>query len=580
MTAKIKPIAVSSFVVGMNTRRPDFKLKQSTAPFGTFMREIINCDISEEGPLKRRRGYTNVIGATAGGSLWSDDAQAYYADGGTMFSVSSSVVATSVAGASLNPGAPVSFVSAPMGGAYWTDGLTLGYVLNGVSIPVAPPNPTVVPVVTQGVGNLAAGIYSYAFTYVDSAGRESGATPTVAVTLLAGTSLIFALIGAPAYTMNVYISGPNGVVMHRRAQIITGGATTVNSLTSGPECTTVGLVNMPAGRFVRYNNGRLMVAVGSLLFFSKPFMPGLFDPTMDYIPFPTTITMVEAVSNQGVYVAADQTYWLEGDVAKTDLKAPLQFGAIMGSGITRPDIPGCFWMSTRGIVVGNDNGSVVELQAENVMINLSANGASLMMDRDGVVQLMTTMYGATLTPESEGSKYTSAEIADASSGGDTWIVNEAAKSSRRYTNYPFTSYCEIVGRYYGIKADGIYLLEGDTDAGAPIAAMVNPGRQDFKSPMRKRMEAAYMTVGSTGVRTGQFLTGSDTMHLTITDDQGNSHIYDTRVNDTEIKQQRIDVGRGINGVYLGFKITNEGGCSFELSGFELIAVETTRRLAG
>lgn len=578
MGNKIENVAVSSFALGMNTRLPDFKLSAGDA--GHYMREILNCDISEDGALSLRRGYTKVLSAAVGGSLWADDAQAYYASAGSLMSladVAGTLVQTSVAGASLSSGAPVSFCSAPMGGAYWTDGVSLGYVAGGVSIPVAPPTPIALPAVSAIAGTLDAGIYTYCFTYTDAAGRESGATAPVSITLAALSGLSFVLGGTPGYTLHVYVSSPNGQTMYHRAQIATAGTMSVTTLTHGRECITVGLINLPAGRFVRFNNGRLMVAVGSLLCYSRPFMSGLFDPTKDFIPFPAPITVLECVSNQGSFVVADQTYWLAGDIAEAPLAAPLQFGAVMGSGTTRPDISGCFWMSTRGIVVGNDGGSVTELQADKVMVTLTASGASLMMDRDGTVQLLTSLYGAVQTPDSEGSKYTSAEVTDTAGTGEAWVVAEVAKSSRRYLNYAFTGYAEIAGRYYGVKADGVYLLEGATDAGTAINASINPGRQDYSVPTRKRQETAYLHFGSSA---GSIAFATGVMHLTITDDQGNAYTYDTDRNASQIQVQRIKVGRGLTGTYLSYRITNDLGSPFELVGFELMAVEMKRRVRG
>jgi hypothetical protein len=73
---------------------------------------------------------------------------------------------------------------------------------------------------------------------------------------------------------------------------------------------------------------------------------------------------------------------------------------------------------------------------------------------------------------------------------------------------------------------------------------------------------------------------TETMRLAITDDRGNTYEYDTRRKDPEVKQQRFDVGRGLNGVFMDFLFTNVDGGQFEISGYELVAAETTRRLAG
>lgn len=572
MTAKLKPLSVSSFALGMNTRLADFNLKRKTAPFGTYMREIVNADITEDGTLKRRRGYARVLTATVGGSLWADDNQAYYASGGSLVRLTDpagTLIATTVSGASLSSGAAVSFASAPMGGAYWSDGVSLGYTESGVSGPVAPPQPVAFPVITQGSGSLDAGTYHVAYTNLDSEGRESSAYGPVAVTVADAGSLIFSLGSLPASaTLNVYVSQPNGVTMYRMLQFIGTGAQTVSSMASqGPACTTVGLENMPAGRHVRYSLGRLLVAVDTLLFYSKPYMSGLFDPTSDFIQFPAAITVVEVIEGEGVFVVADKTYWLAGDLASTKLVTVAPVGGVMGSGCSRTDSNQCAWMSTRGIMLGSAGGKVAPLQEETVAVAATASGASMLTERDGTSQIMSTLYGSALVARAEGTNYTSAEFADEVGSGETWLVNPLNNATRRYLNYAFTGYAVIAGRCYGVRANGVYLLEGETDAGTDILSTISPGRQSFGSAMIKRMESAYMMVSSV-----------EHMKLTILDDQGSSYTYDSRRDAETMQNQRIDVGRGLSGNYLNFKITNDEGGDFELAGFELVAVETTRRI--
>ena len=47
------------------------------------------------------------------------------------------------------------------------------------------------------------------------------------------------------------------------------------------------------------------------------------------------------------------------------------------------------------------------------------------------------------------------------------------------------SFVEIDGKYYGASSDGLYLLEGSDDAGAPIDASFGFGQLDFGTPQVK-----------------------------------------------------------------------------------------------
>jgi hypothetical protein len=573
MTGTSKVTSISTFRLGMNTRLPDYKLKQTEPPYGVFMREIVNADISEAGSLKLRRGYTKALDATVAGSMWADDAQAYFASGTTLFAltdVAGVLTPAAVTGATLAAAAPVSFASAPSGGAYWTDGVSLGYVLAGVSVPVAPPTPTVLPVVTATVGTLDAGIYSIAFTYVDADGRESPASQTQVVALPANSGLTFTLSAAPAAAfLRCYVSLPNGVAMYRAITFASAVAATLTTMNNvGSECKTVGLANLPAGRFVRYNNGRLMVASGAFLFYSLPYSP-LYDPRAGFIPLPAPISVIECLSNEGIYLVADQTYWLNGDLDATKLISISSTTGVMGSGCAMPDTNDVAWMSSRGVTYGSSAGKVSLLQDDKVAVTMSTSGASGFVERDGSKQIVTVALGTAVAVQASGSSYSSAEFADTSVPFDAWVVKVEGGASRRYANYQFTSFAKIAGRYYGTKPDGVYLLEGATDAGAPINFSLSPGRQDWNSPMRKRMESAYVSCSSTGP-----------MKLTVTDDVGNAFTYTTRRYDETIMKQRLDIGRGLDGNFMNFTFTNDGGCAFEMTGYELSAVETTRRIAG
>lgn len=155
----------------------------------------------------------------------------------------------------------------------------------------------------------------------------------------------------------------------------------------------------------------------------------------------------------------------------------------------------------------------------------------------------------------------------AQAAGEVWVINVETGASVRYENFNFNSYAKIGGVYYGARSSGIYELDGDTDAGTAISAVVDMGRMNFNSPMLKRLESAYLSVSSYG-----------TMQLRITDDNGNVYTYDARRSDAAMQQQRIDVGRGLKANYMQFEIINDLGADFELAGAEFVSVDSARRI--
>lgn len=72
-------------------------------------------------------------------------------------------------------------------------------------------------------------------------------------------------------------------------------------------------------------------------------------------------------------------------------------------------------------------------------------------------------------------------------GDNTAPVDEMT----RYTNYPFTQIVRYQNSYFGVAADGLYLLEGTVDVATPIPWAVKTAMTDFKSPFQKTVASAY-----------------------------------------------------------------------------------------
>jgi hypothetical protein len=273
------------------------------------------------------------------------------------------------------------------------------------------------PIIFVSAGLLASGEYLMLFTALDSEGRESAASHPVPLSLGENSGLALTAAALPSGTakINVYLTGPGGEIYYRAAQISGAGTTYVTAQATGPRCTTIGLQPMPAGQIVRSFGGYLLVASGAVLFRSEPFMPGLYNPTSGFIPLPDTITILEPMtgetpSGNGIFVIADQTYWLNDKFPDADLRAVAPYGAIAGSSMRRPDEPNVNWMSVRGLIEGNSGGAIKNLQEEHVAITPSATGASLLRDANGVKQALTSLFGNHPDSQANASSYMSAEI--------------------------------------------------------------------------------------------------------------------------------------------------------------------------
>lgn len=72
-----------------------------------------------------------------------------------------------------------------------------------------------------------------------------------------------------------------------------------------------------------------------------------------------------------------------------------------------------------------------------------------------------------------------------------WVLNTDELYPSIYSNYDFNSYAILNDNVYGAKSDGIYLLEGSTDAGIAIQTGVRMNLYNMGTHLGKRIIAAY-----------------------------------------------------------------------------------------
>ena len=152
------------------------------------------------------------------------------------------------------------------------------------------------------------------------------------------------------------------------------------------------------------------------------------------------------------------------------------------------------------------------------------------------------------------------------SDNETWVVNLDSSGSTNYTNYAFNSFATIGGRHYGAGPDGIFLLDGDTDAGAPIRASVSLGKLDFGKATKKTVAECY--VG---------MSGAGNLFVKVIA-EGAAYVYKTRDFSDELQQQRVKFGKGLKTNYVELEIYNEDGADFELDTVEFRVADLSRRI--
>ncbi|MBD1554766.1 hypothetical protein HAQ04_25530 [Pseudomonas sp. C2L11] len=95
-----------------------------------------------------------------------------------------------------------------------------------------------------------------------------------------------------------------------------------------------------------------------------------------------------------------------------------------------------------------------------------------------------------------------------------YATNLLTGAVSRYDGYDFTGFCRADTYTYGIRKDGLYQLDGDTDNGELISALLDMAAEDFGNPARKRIDAIYLGLNTDGE-----------VYVRLTDDQDRQMTY-------------------------------------------------------
>ena len=122
-----------------------------------------------------------------------------------------------------------------------------------------------------------------------------------------------------------------------------------------------------------------------------------------------------------------------------------------------------------------------------------------------------------------------------------------------YTNYPFDRILRFGTKYFGVAADGLYELSGNTFNGTAIVATVQTGETDMGEPGLKRTRRLYMA--------GR-LTQNLQVSVIARENETDTYTYAPVLGGA--RNTRIPLGRGLQARYLAFAFQNSDGQDFEL----------------
>lgn len=127
---------------------------------------------------------------------------------------------------------------------------------------------------------------------------------------------------------------------------------------------------------------------------------------------------------------------------------------------------------------------------------------------------------------------------------------EPIDETTRYTNFPFDRFVRYQNSYFGVAADGLYLLEGTTDYAATptqIPWAFKTAMTDFRSQQKKSIESVYF-----GGRLG-----ATTVTVYVGEDSAPSYPYPVPTTSTVANYRQV-VGRGIKARYFAFGAAGTG----------------------
>jgi hypothetical protein len=227
--------------------------------------------------------------------------------------------------------------------------------------------------------------------FVDGTALKVLNTDNTSVTIFNGIS------GTVCYC---YINGEVYFSDRAKARKINSGLTVVPwgvdtdttiSVNSGNYSLDVDIYNpVPVADIIRFYRGRIYVVAGSVVWYTDPYAYDIFKYASNYLQFPNTITVFEAVTN-GIWCVSDKTYFLGGTEPKEFIvQTQLNYGAIANTSLEVPNTNDVMWMSQRGLCMGDQDGQVVNLQEQHVAVNPGTTGAAIIREHDGLKQYVAT----------------------------------------------------------------------------------------------------------------------------------------------------------------------------------------------
>lgn len=389
---------------------------ETSVPARSF-RKGVNVNVTDDGKVRRREGYTKIIDAYEPRCLYGAGKRAFFAIEGDLYAAAASrgpdglptLADVQLIYSGLDPAGELSYTLIEPD-VFVSDGqsnLRIGPD-NFVSSWSLPALDFPLVTTTEG-GSLEAGRYFVAIAAKAMSGEEGPLTDPMVIEVPADGKMFIALpTSIPAGTARVaiYMSKPNGKeLLLLTAVPASAGQVTVGKQRLGRPPVSQDLDPMPPCRFSAVWNGRLLVAYGAAVVWSEPNQFALTQSAYNFLPFSEDITMLAAIDTAGGFFVGlgSKTYFVVGaNPADASLTLAYSAGVVPGTLVMvpgarlpfddPPDMPVPMWMATNGVFcVGFMDGSVHPLTETRFVGAHAEAGAAMFDQRNGQNRYVATL---------------------------------------------------------------------------------------------------------------------------------------------------------------------------------------------
>ncbi|MCK0507895.1 hypothetical protein [Aromatoleum anaerobium] len=149
-----------------------------------------------------------------------------------------------------------------------------------------------------------------------------------------------------------------------------------------------------------------------------------------------------------------------------------------------------------------------------------------------------------------------------------YALNTENRALTTYSGLSIKGLAKFNGVYLAAGPGGLFVLGGDTNAGALINASARLAVTDFGDPKLKRVEAMYVNYRTDGDLT-----------LKVIIDEHEEYDYTlAAAGHATLAAGRTKIGRGAKGAYWQFEIANRDGADFEFDRLSVDPLMTSRKV--